>query len=71
MTLKSNQPEPNRKSQGSKIISAIKIERLDHVVLSVQSIEKMLPFYCDVLGFGLTQQNEDGKIPNCVRETPL
>lgn len=40
---------------------AIKIECLDHVVLSVQSIEKMLPFYCDVLGFELTQQNEDGK----------
>ena len=40
-------------------MSAIKIERLDHVVLSVQSIEKMLPFYCDVLGFELTQQNED------------
>ncbi len=42
-------------------MSAIKIERLDHVVLSVQNIEKMLPFYCDVLGFELTQQNENGK----------
>jgi glyoxylase I family protein len=42
-------------------MSAIKIERLDHVVLRVQSIEKMLPFYCNVLGFELAQQTENGR----------
>jgi glyoxylase I family protein len=42
-------------------MSVIKIESLDHVVLSVESIEKMLPFYCNVLGMELTQQNSDGK----------
>ena len=42
-------------------MTAIKVERLDHVVLRVQSIENMLPFYHDVLGFELAQRQEGGK----------
>ena len=42
-------------------MSAIKVERLDHVVLRVQSIENMLPFYNDVLGFELAQRQAGGK----------
>ena len=40
-------------------MTAIKVERLDHVVLRAQSIENLLPFYQNVLGFELTQR-EDG-----------
>ena len=42
-------------------MSTIKIECLDHVVLNVWNIEKMLPFYCDLLGFRLVQRSEDGR----------
>ncbi len=42
-------------------MDAIKVERLDHVVLRVQSIENMLPFYRDVLGFELALRQEGGK----------
>ena len=42
-------------------MNAIKIERLDHVVLRVQSIEKLLPFYRDVLGFELVQWHAGSK----------
>lgn len=42
-------------------MSIIKIECLDHVVLNVWNIEKMLPFYCDLLGFRLVQRSEDGR----------
>jgi catechol 2,3-dioxygenase-like lactoylglutathione lyase family enzyme len=37
----------------------IRIRKLDHIVLRVVDVEKMLRFYCDVLGCEIARRNEE------------
>ncbi|HJP35426.1 MAG TPA: VOC family protein [Gammaproteobacteria bacterium] len=39
------------------MLEAIRIRKLDHVVVRAQDIEKMIAFYCDVLGCSLERRS--------------